>query len=89
MLSNGNRTRSVPPPARSRLQPSHLACGLLRETTSAAAKLVFDGPHITRECGEQLIEMVLAKAAVTGAEDHIPLRGVMMGIGGRSKPWGA
>lgn len=65
-----------------------LACGLLRVTTSAAAKLVFDGPHINRESGEQLIEMVLAKAAVTGAEDHIPLRGVMMGIGGRPKPWG-
>jgi hypothetical protein len=65
-----------------------LACGLLRATTSAAAKLVFDGPHITRESGERLIEMVLAKANVSGADDHVPLREVMMGVGGRPKPWG-
>lgn len=65
-----------------------LGLGMLAETTSAAARLVYDGLHITRESAEAFLSQ-LAQAAMPAASDEdVPLREVMQGVGGRPKPWG-
>lgn len=64
-----------------------LGLGLLAETTSEAAKLVYRGLHIKRESAEALLNSL---TAVMEAEPHdgcIPIREVMRGVGGRPKPW--
>lgn len=65
-----------------------LACGLLKVTTSSAAKLVFEGLHTTRESADALSELVYAKSSELSGSEYVPLRCVMRGVGGRPKPWG-
>lgn len=64
-----------------------LGLGLIAETTSAAAKLVYDGLHITRESAETLLRQVADAAMSDASDEDVPLREVMQGVGGRPKPW--
>lgn len=64
-----------------------LGLGLLAETTSAAAKLVYQGLHIERESAEALLEGLAVAPEVDPCEGGVPIWEVMRGVGGRPKPW--
>lgn len=64
-----------------------LALDLLAETTSAAAKLVYQGLHIERESAEALLDGLAVASEVEPGEGDVPIWEVMRGVGGRPKPW--
>lgn len=64
-----------------------LARGLLSEDDDAAVRLLFSDRHLDARRSQALIWRVLGAAPEDNSDDYVPIEQVMMGVGGRRKPW--
>lgn len=64
-----------------------LAVGALRRCEDGAISLIYGPGHLERSAATSYVERLLQVALPEAPLGWIPLRDVMLGVGGRSKPW--